>query len=185
MPATKKLSPAWSFYINKELLYKKEKKKHDRDKAQWLNSIRRFFHNLTCLFQRHQFVKCRLLFRNQVQKERDKFLVVCLHVPHHVTISFQEWMDPGFVFSKPPPLTSTLRVSFDSSCHKNRKALGTQKIHLPQVKVKISPKLHHRKPVFCSISCSSFDEFQFLLSCIWCFFKKTFSLFKGAKEQFL
>ena len=75
--------------------------KHDRVKAQWLNSIRRFFHNLTCLFQRHQFVKRRLLFRNQVQKERDKFLVVCLHVPHHVTISFQEWMDPGFVFSNP------------------------------------------------------------------------------------
>lgn len=168
------------------ILKKKLKlKKHDRDKAQWLNLIRRFFHNLTCLFQRHQFVKCRRLFAARFRKREtnSSLFAYMFHITSQ-SVFRSGWIRDGLSLT-PVSNQYTACVPFDSSCHKNRKALGTQKIHPPQVKVRISPKPHHRKPFFCSISCSSLYEFQFPLNCIWFFLKKTFSLFKGPKEQFL
>ena len=189
MPATEKLSPAWSLYSNKELLFKKKKKKnlkkHDRDKAQWLNLIRRFFHNLTCLFQRHQFVKCRRLFAARFRKREtnSSLFAYMFHITSQ-SVFRSGWIRDGLSLT-PVSNQYTACVSFDSSCHKNRKALGTQKIHLPQVKVRISPKPHHRKPFFCSISCSSLYEFQFPLNCIWFFLKNLFPLQRTQRTIFI
>ena len=117
------------------ILKKKLKlKKHDRDKAQWLNLIRRFFHNLTCLFQRHQFVKCRRLFAARFRKREtnSSLFAYMFHITSQ-SVFRSGWIRDGLSLT-PVSNQYTACVSFDSSCHKTAKRLVRKKFTYRRLK---------------------------------------------------